>query len=156
MMCDVSRSVVHLVAVSLTCVLSVLWSACVGTPSAPTQFAPFSQTDLRVGTGAVVADRDILNVSYTGWLYDETASGSKGPVFDATAPGATLQFMLGTGDVIRGWDQGLVGMRVGGVRRLVIPPSLGYGGTREGILPANATLIFEIELVRIGADAPPS
>jgi FKBP-type peptidyl-prolyl cis-trans isomerase FkpA len=155
-MCTVPRSLTHVLAVSFVCVVSLLSSACVDAPSAPTQFAPFSQTDLRVGTGAVVADRDILNVSYAGWLYDETAPGNKGPVFDATAPGATLQFALGTGAVIRGWDQGLVGMRVGGLRRLVIPPSLGYGGTREGILPPNATLVFEIELVRIGADAPSS
>jgi FKBP-type peptidyl-prolyl cis-trans isomerase FkpA len=152
MMCTVPPTLPRVVTVVFCCALSLAWVACVDTPSAPTQYTAFSQTDLRVGTGVVAADRDLLTVVYTGWLYDETVSDGKGPVFDASRPGSPLQFVLGQGDVIQGWDQGLVGIRVGGVRRLVIPPSLAYGGTREGILPPNATLIFEIELVQVGPE----
>ena len=140
----------------LLCLLLVAASGCVATPSEPTQFAPFSQTDLRVGSGAVAIDRESMTVSYTGWIYDETARENKGPVFDASTPGGPLTFVLGTGEVIRGWDQGLTGMRVGGIRRLVVPPSLGYGSVREGILPPNATLVFEVELLRVGPEPTPA
>jgi FKBP-type peptidyl-prolyl cis-trans isomerase FkpA len=143
----------------LALVLSVAisWPAagCVDAPAAPTQYAPFSQTDVRVGTGATAVEREILTVLYTGWLYDASARDTKGPVFDASAPGSPLSFVLGQGDVIAGWDQGLVGMRVGGVRRLIIPPSLGYGETRQGIVPPNATLVFDVELLSVGTPPAP-
>jgi len=101
-----------------------------------------------VGTGAAAANGQSLTVDYTGWLYDSTQPDEKGAVFDAS--GSTpFTFTLGNGSVIAGWDQGVVGMQVGGVRRLVIPPSLAYGAVRHGAIPPNATLLFEIHLTAI-------
>ena len=89
-------------------------------------------------------------MQYTGWLYESTAKDNKGKEFDSSRnAGKPFKFPLGTGSVIKGWDQGIVGMAVGGKRRLVIPPSLAYGATRQGIIPPNATLVFEITLVSI-------
>ena len=82
-------------------------------------------------------DGQQLTVSYTGWLYDSNAPDNKGSIFDS---GAGFQFRLGAGQVIAGWDRGLVGMRVGGMRRLVIPPDLAYGSQGQGSIPPNATL----------------
>jgi FKBP-type peptidyl-prolyl cis-trans isomerase FkpA len=121
-----------------------------GTSSAPTSpssqpSAPFSQTDLRVGTGAeAVAGRTLL-VGYTLWLYDPGQPENKGRQIEANQ----FSFPLGAGRVIRGWDQGLVGMRVGGLRRLVIPPDLAYGANGSGPIPPNATLVFDVELLAL-------
>ena len=94
-----------------------------GPTLAPTTSAPYSETDLIVGTGATANPGSLLTVAYTGWLHDSSKPDAKGSQFESN----TYQFRLGTGAVIRGWDQGLVGMRVGGQRRLVIPPDLAYG-----------------------------
>jgi FKBP-type peptidyl-prolyl cis-trans isomerase FkpA len=97
--------------------------------------------DLAEGTGPAAKAGDKLEVDYTGWL---EATGEK---FDSSLDrGQPFTFPLGAGRVIRGWDEGLVGMRVGGKRRLVIPPEYGYGGRQVGPIPANSTLIFEVEL----------
>jgi FKBP-type peptidyl-prolyl cis-trans isomerase FkpA len=121
-------------------------------PTAPTPpSAPFSQTDLRVGTGAdAVAGRRIF-VNYTGWLYDPAGVDGKGRQFDTSVGRGVFSFVLGTGAVIRGWDQGVPGMRIGGQRRLVIPPELAYGsaGAGGGAVPPNATLVFDIELIDV-------
>jgi FKBP-type peptidyl-prolyl cis-trans isomerase FkpA len=115
-------------------------------PTAPsTDSAPFSQTDLRVGTGAEATAGRRLTVNYAGWLYSATAAENKGRQFDA----GRLPFTLGAGEVIRGWDQGVPGMRVGGLRRLVIPPELAYGSQGRGPIPPNATLVFDIELTNV-------
>ncbi|MXZ71971.1 MAG: FKBP-type peptidyl-prolyl cis-trans isomerase [Acidobacteria bacterium] len=89
---------------------------------------------------------DVLNVDYTGWLYDPNAQDNKGTQFDS----GNFTFTLGIGQVIPGWDRGLLGMRVGGRRVIVIPPELGYGedGSPPRI-PGNATLLFEVELLSI-------
>ena len=113
---------------------------------------PFSTEDLRVGTGREAMNGDVLSVNYTGWLYDPNAAENKGTQFDSgsiPSPGFP-EYVLGAGQVIPGWDQGLVGMRVGGLRRLVIPPELGYGSSGQGPIPGDATLLFEVELVGIG------
>ena len=111
---------------------------------APTTSAPYSQTDLVIGTGAVAVVGSQVAVAYTGWLHDSSKPDAKGSQFD-TSPSFT--FPLGAGRVIRGWDQGVVDMRVGGQRRLVIPPDLAYGNTSPGPgIPANATLVFDITL----------
>jgi FKBP-type peptidyl-prolyl cis-trans isomerase len=129
---------------------SVGISGCDDSPTAPAHFAPFSQTDIRVGTGTDAVTGKLLTVNYTGWLYSTPATDHKGSVFDSSAGLTTpFQFTLGSGQVIRGWDQGIVGMKVGGLRRLIIPPSLAYGGFRNGPIPENATLLFEIELVEV-------
>jgi FKBP-type peptidyl-prolyl cis-trans isomerase FkpA len=139
----------RLVAILLTTVLA---AACGGgdddssTPTAPsTPSAPFSQTDLRVGTGTEAVAGRTVRVNYALWLYDPGQSENKGRQIEANQ----FSFLLGAGRVIRGWDQGLVGMRVGGQRRLVIPPDLAYGPGGNGPIPPNATLVFDIELLDV-------
>jgi FKBP-type peptidyl-prolyl cis-trans isomerase FkpA len=89
-------------------------------------------------------------VNYTGWLYDPGQAENKGRQFDSSVGRQPFAFRLGAGGVIRGWDQGLVGMRVGGQRRLVIPPELGYGaGGNPPAIPSNATLVFDVELLDV-------
>ena len=116
-----------------------------GPTIAPTTSAPYSQTDLVVGTGTVATPGAQLIVAYTGWLHDSTRPEAKGTQFST---GANFPFRLGTGAVIRGWDQGVPGMRVGGQRRLVIPPDLAYGNNPPAgsNIPPNATLVFDITL----------
>ena len=128
-------------------VLIALFVGCSSSPSSPSNDPPFSQTDLRVGTGAVAAAGQTLTVNYTGWFYDASKPDQKGLSFDSSVGKAPFTFTLGAEQVIKGWDQGLPGMKVGGLRRLVIPPSLAYGSTRSGSIPANTTLLFEIELL---------
>lgn len=117
------------------------------TPTSPS--VAFSQTDLRLGTGAAAAAGNTLTVTYTGWLYDPSKIDLKGIQFDSTAAAGPFTFTLGAGSVIQGWDQGLAGLRVGGIRQLVVPPSLAYGNVRNGAIPPNSTLVFEIELLSI-------
>ncbi len=102
-------------------------------------------TDLQVGTGAAATAGHKVEVHYTGWLTD----GSK---FDSSLDrGEPFTFTLGAGMVIQGWDQGVAGMKVGGKRKLVIPPELGYGARGAGrVIPPNATLVFEVELLGVG------
>jgi len=101
-------------------------------------------TDLVVGTGAEATPGTRVAVNYVGTLPD-------GTVFDASANhGGPFSFALGAGEVIAGWDQGVAGMKVGGKRRLVIPPSMAYGNRAVGdLIPANSTLFFEVELVNV-------
>jgi FKBP-type peptidyl-prolyl cis-trans isomerase len=114
------------------------------TPTPPS--APFSTTDLAIGGGSTATQGRSLTVSYNGWLYDPTKTDAKGTRFDGNP---NFTFTLGVGSVIRGWDMGVVGMRVGGQRRLIIPPELGYGGVAQGAIPANSTLVFEITLLNV-------
>lgn len=130
-------------------VLAAGVAGCSDSPTAPSNYAPYSQTDLTLGTGGDAVTGRLLTVNYTGWFYGESRPDKKGPVFDSSAGGDPFSFTLGAGQVIAGWDQGLQGMRVGGVRRLVIPPSLAYGTFRNGPIPPNATLVFEIELLEV-------
>jgi FKBP-type peptidyl-prolyl cis-trans isomerase FkpA len=106
----------------------------------------FAQLDLVVGTGATATTGRPVTVSYTGWLYDPAKLDSKGTQFDSNT---AFTFTLGAGNVIRGWDTGVVGMRVGGRRRLTIPPELAYGSGGRGTIPGNATLVFDIELLSV-------
>jgi FKBP-type peptidyl-prolyl cis-trans isomerase FkpA len=100
--------------------------------------------DLVTGDGAVAAPGQRVSVHYTGWLVDGTK-------FDSSVDrGQPFSFALGRGMVIRGWDEGVAGMQVGGRRRLTIPPQLGYGAQGAGgVIPPNATLVFEVELLEI-------
>ena len=126
-------------------------SACGGSPVAPTVNVPFSATDLIVGSGATASSGQTVTVAYTGWLYEEGSADNKGTVFDQASAASPFSFVLGAGQVIAGWDQGVDGMKVGGRRRLVIPPALAYGtgGAGGGLIPPNATLIFEVELLGV-------
>jgi FKBP-type peptidyl-prolyl cis-trans isomerase FkpA len=130
--------------------LPALAAGCVEAPTAPSSYAPFSQTDLRVGAGVAAVQGDVVATHYTAWLYDPARPEQKGGQVDSSRAFEPFEFVLGIGQVIAGWDLGVVGMSAGGVRRLVVPPSLAYGPSRNGIIPPNATLVFEIELLRIG------
>ena len=115
-----------------------------------TQVKELIVTDLTVGTGAQAAVGDTLIVTYTGWLYNSGKTDNKGTQFDATKPGVGFEVVLGKGRVIPGWDQGLVGMKVGGTRRLTIPSDLGYGPTGSlPTIPAYAGLVFDVSLVTV-------
>jgi FKBP-type peptidyl-prolyl cis-trans isomerase len=107
--------------------------------------------DVKVGSGAVAKAGEQVTVHYTGWLYQNGARGKK---FDSSVDrGQPFAFGLGAGNVIPGWDQGVAGMKVGGKRTLIIPPDLGYGagGTPDGTIPPGATLIFDVELLKVGS-----
>jgi FKBP-type peptidyl-prolyl cis-trans isomerase FkpA len=134
-------------------VLALAAAACGGSSnnpaSASTVSVPFSSTDLRTGTGTQATTGKRLTVNYTGWLYSTTASGNKGAQFDTSVGKSAFTFTLGAGQVIKGWDQGIAGMRVGGQRRLVIPPDLAYGSQAIGSIPANSTLVFEVDLLDV-------
>ena len=137
---------------SAACVLLLAGLAgCNGNgPSGPSSTAPFSVVDLRAGTGTEAANGMFMTVNYTGWLYDPTKPDSKGIQFDTSANSPDpFIFTLGTQTVIEGWDRGLVGMKVGGIRKLVIPSSLAYGASRNQSIPPFATLVFEVELLDI-------
>jgi len=123
--------------------------ACTDNPTSPTVAVPFSQTDLVVGTGTTAAVGGLLTVDYTGWLFDPTKPEQKGLVFDTSLGKSPFSFTLGAAQVIKGWEVGTIGMQVGGLRRLVVPPSMGYGDQRAGAIPPNTTLVFEIKLLSI-------
>jgi FKBP-type peptidyl-prolyl cis-trans isomerase FkpA len=133
--------------------LSLAVSGCGGDdgPTGPAVNVPYSATDLKVGTGAQAATGQSVTVNYTGWLYSATATDNKGAQFDSSLnPGRTpFTFTVGVSNVISGWHQGVPGMRVGGVRRLVLPPSLAYGSQGNGSIPPNSTLVFDIELLTV-------
>jgi FKBP-type peptidyl-prolyl cis-trans isomerase len=121
-------------------------------PSSPVSSVTSLQSvDLKVGDGAAVSPGQTAVVQYTGWLYETTAKDNKGKQFDSSRDRREpFKFPLGTGSVIKGWDQGVAGMKVGGSRRLVIPPDLAYGDAgAQGVIPPGATLVFDIELVGI-------
>jgi FKBP-type peptidyl-prolyl cis-trans isomerase len=121
---------------------------CGGSPAAPTEVA-FNQTDVSIGSGVEAAAAKAVTVNYTGWLYDASKTDLKGPQFETSVGSTPFTFTLGAGQVIAGWDRGVPGMKVGGVRRLVIPPSLAYGSVRNGPIPPYSTLVFEIELLDV-------
>ncbi len=105
--------------------------------------------DLKVGTGAKPKTGQTVVVNYTGWLYE---NGKKGKKFDSSLDrNEPFEFPIGRGQVIPGWDQGVATMRVGGKRTLIIPPDLAYGasGAGGGLIPPNATLIFDVDLLAI-------
>jgi len=108
-------------------------------------------TDLKVGQGEPIAPGSVAVVHYTGWLFDTAAPENKGRKFDSSVDrNEPFAFPLGAGQVITGWDEGVAGMKVGGQRRLVIPPAKAYGDRGAGgVIPPGATLVFDVELIRI-------
>jgi FKBP-type peptidyl-prolyl cis-trans isomerase FkpA len=140
----------------LVCI--ALSTACSGKSDAPPS-APASSSvtslqtvTLKPGAGAAIGGGQIAVVQYTGWLYEEGATDHKGKQFDSSRTRREpFKFPLDTGAVIKGWDQGVVGMKVGESRRLTIPPGLAYGdgGAGSGLIPPGATLVFDVELVGI-------
>jgi len=121
--------------------------------SAPgTEIMPLQKIELAPGAGAEIKSGQTALVHYTGWLYDAAAPENKGKKFDSSVDrNEPFEFPVGAGMVIKGWDEGVVGMKPGGKRRLVIPPEMGYGarGAGGGLIPGGATLVFDVELVEI-------
>jgi FKBP-type peptidyl-prolyl cis-trans isomerase FkpA len=129
-------------------------SACSGKAAGPAPAATVNtleSEDLKVGAGAPIAAGQQAVVQYTGWLYEASAADKKGKEFDSSAnSGQPFRFVIGGGQVIKGWDQGVAGMKVGGRRRLIIPADLAYGTEGAGgVIPPGATLVFEVSLVGI-------
>ncbi len=118
-------------------------------PPPPTGSAPYSQTDLVVGTGTEAVAGSTVAIYYVLWLYSDTATDHKGTQIQALTSGTPLAFVVGGTGVIPGISQGVTGMKVSGQRRLVIPPELAYGAQSNGPIPANATLLFDVQLVAV-------
>ncbi len=148
-------------SIGLTAALLVVLPAHAAEPAAPLPApqatSPFDVVkmpggveyrELAVGTGAAAYPGNTVGVQYTGWL--RNPDGSRGAVFDSSRnSGQPLEFVMGGGKVIRGWEMGVQGMKVGGKRRLIIPPSLAYGANGTPTIPPYSTLIFDVELVSV-------
>ncbi len=145
----------HTVTVARSLVLATLaamaLAACSKSAAPPSAPKELTMTDMKKGTGPAIQSGQTAVVHYTGWLYSENAPEQKGTKFDSSRDrNEPFRFPLGGGRVIRGWDEGVVGMQVGEQRRLVIPPEMGYGASGAGgVIPPNATLVFDVELVAI-------
>ncbi len=118
-------------------------------PKAPV--TALAKIDRTVGAGVEATPGKMVSVHYTGWIYDPAAAEGRGKKFDSSLDrGQPFSFPLGGGMVIRGWDEGVAGMRIGGKRTLVIPAEMGYGARGAGgVIPPNATLIFDVELLGV-------
>jgi FKBP-type peptidyl-prolyl cis-trans isomerase FkpA len=148
----------HFTKLSLIACIAIT-AACSGKSNAPAASAgpPPGVTSLQTetlkpGTGATIGGGQMAVVQYTGWLYETGATDHKGKQFDSsrTAGREAFKFPVGTGSVIKGWDQGVLGMKIGESRRLTIPPDLAYGDSGTGgVIPPGATLVFDVELVGI-------
>lgn len=118
---------------------------------ADTGIKQLQKQDVKTGTGAEAKAGQVVRVHYTGWLYDASASDKRGQKFDSSKDSnQPFDFTLGAREVIPGWDEGVAGMKVGGTRILTIPPDMGYGARGAGgVIPPNATLVFEVELLEV-------
>jgi FKBP-type peptidyl-prolyl cis-trans isomerase len=132
--------------------LSALMSGVIAMPAAAqketTTASGLRYSEVKVGTGATARAGQQVSVHYTGWLY---LDGLKGKQFDSSRGRGPFDFPLGAGRVIKGWDEGVAGMKIGGQRTLIIPPGLAYGaqGAGNGLIPPNATLMFDVELLSV-------
>lgn len=117
--------------------------------AATSEVTELQKIDVKEGTGDEAGIGKTVSVHYTGWLYDATAPDKKGKKFDSSHDRKEpFSFLLGAGRVIKGWDQGVQGMKIGGQRTLIIPPHMAYGAHGAGnVIPPNATLIFDVELI---------
>jgi FKBP-type peptidyl-prolyl cis-trans isomerase len=116
------------------------------TGPSPTSVGVFTSTDPTIGTGATAVVGKTVTVNYTLGLYDTSKTDGKGAQVQT---GSGFSFVVGAGSVIKGWDQGVVGMKVGGQRRLIIPPDQAYGSSPPSGIPVNATLVFDITLTNV-------
>jgi FKBP-type peptidyl-prolyl cis-trans isomerase FkpA len=121
------------------------------TPMADSGITQLQMVDTKPGTGDEARPGRVVSVHYTGYLYDANKPDKKGNKFDSSKDrNEPFEFPLGGGQVIQGWDQGFAGMKVGGARTLMIPPSMGYGARGAGgVIPPNATLVFDVELLAV-------
>ena len=139
-----------LAIISFTAALAVCAACGDNDPAmADTGITALQKNDVTPGTGAEAGPGMTVRVHYTGWLYDPTSADHKGTKFDSSKDrNEPFEFRLGSGEVIKGWDEGVAGMKVGGTRILTIPPAMGYGASGAGgVIPPNATLLFEVELL---------
>jgi FKBP-type peptidyl-prolyl cis-trans isomerase len=120
-------------------------------PNSPTTLprGEYNSTDVRVGTGTEATNGRRLSVHYTLWTYEPAGQNGKGQQLQTSVGGTPFSFVLGTGAVISGWDRGVPGMRVGGLRRLTLPPELAYGSAGSGPIQPSQSLVFEIELLDV-------
>jgi FKBP-type peptidyl-prolyl cis-trans isomerase FkpA len=145
------KSIFQFVA-SIACAVAL--TACGGggndTPAPTTPVQPvFSKTDTVVGTGIEAAAGDKVSIHYTGYLYSDTASGNKGTQFESSVGSTPFSFTVGRSEAIPGMDQGVLGMKVGGKRTVIMPASMAYGSTPQVKIPANSALVFDVEMVAI-------
>lgn len=142
---------VSAIVVAATFLPTLLASDRGDTQAEESAMAELIKEDLEPGTGVEVTKGQTAVVHYTGWLHDPQKPEAKGKKFDSSRDhGSTFAFTVGGGEVIRGWDLGVEGMKVGGKRRLVIPAELGYGARGAGgVIPGGATLVFDVELMAI-------
>jgi FKBP-type peptidyl-prolyl cis-trans isomerase FkpA len=144
------KTLIHLSIIAVALVL-LPQSAFSYKEHASSMDAEFQKIDREVGTGEEAIVGSTVNVHYTGWIFDASAEDYKGRKFDSSRDrDSVFSFLLGSGRVIKGWDQGVMGMKVGGHRTLIIPPYMAYGSQGAGnIIPPNAKLVFDVELVGI-------
>jgi FKBP-type peptidyl-prolyl cis-trans isomerase FkpA len=144
----------------LALAVALTLAACGGTPQPQDAGAPagghvdqLTKIDVKTGDGAEAQPGMNVQVDYTGWLYDPNAPDKHGAKFDSSHDhGSPFSFALGRGQVIKGWDEGVVGMRVGGKRTLLIPADMGYGARGAGgVIPPDASLVFDVELLGVGS-----
>ncbi|MEK0415157.1 MAG: FK506-binding protein [Actinomycetota bacterium] len=145
-----------IVAVTMALVAAIYLPTLLASDRGDTQaqeaaMAELIKEDLAPGEGPEITNGQTAEVHYTGWLHDPEKTEGKGRKFDSSRDhGSTFSFTVGGGEVIRGWDLGVAGMKVGGKRRLVIPAELGYGARGAGgVIPGGATLVFDVELVSV-------
>lgn len=120
------------------------------TPAAASTILSLQKIDSKIGSGKEAVAGSKVSVHYSGWLFDAKADKQHGAAFDSSVGRSPFSFPLGAGRVIKGWDQGVEGMKVGGKRTLIIPSELGYGARgAAGVIPPNATLIFDVELLDV-------
>jgi FKBP-type peptidyl-prolyl cis-trans isomerase FkpA len=130
--------------------LKLFFAAMISIATSTALAADLVKTDTVVGKGKTAVSGATVVVNYTGWLHDESAKNKRGKQFDSSIGRGPFSFPLGAGRVIRGWDEGVAGMKVGGKRTLVIPPEMGYGARGAGgVIPPNATLLFDVELLEV-------
>lgn len=153
----------HLVVLTASLSVSILLTACGGNakseaksvevpaPKVMAATPEFQKIDSIIGTGATASAGQTVSVHYTGWLFDADAPDNKGSKFDSSVDrGRPFEFPLGAGRVIKGWDNGFEGMKVGGKRTLIIPADMGYGARGAGSsIPPNATLLFDVEMLGV-------
>jgi FKBP-type peptidyl-prolyl cis-trans isomerase FkpA len=130
---------------------SLIFAVGCGSDAERNSVAELIKQDVRPGTGAEAVAGRTVTVHYTGWLYDPSRPENKGTKFDSSRDrNEPFSFGLGGGEVIRGWDEGVAGMKVGGQRTLTIPATMGYGARGAGgVIPPNATLLFDVELLDV-------
>jgi FKBP-type peptidyl-prolyl cis-trans isomerase FkpA len=135
---------------ALACALTVALAAVAAHAAAEQPAAAIvKKTDTHAGSGKAAVAGSTVTVHYTGWLYAPKADKQHGAQFDSSVGGTPFTFRLGAGQVIKGWDEGLVGMKVGGKRTILVPAALGYGSRGAGPIPPNANLIFDVQLLDV-------